>query len=105
MTKIDDGGPAFPRPFSGADATVDFSGFDNAQSGMSLLDYFAGQALVGHIAGWLVNDRVATEATSETVAGGYDDVMAYIAENVFDTAESMLAERAKRMSPPEQIQP
>jgi hypothetical protein len=50
MTNIDDGGPAFPRPMVG-------SGSSNAtseQDGMSLRDWFAGQALQGmfaHVAG------------------------------------------------------
>ena len=35
-----DGGPAFPRP----------SNLDDAQEGMSLRDWFAGQALTGLIA-------------------------------------------------------
>lgn len=47
--KIKDGGPAFPRPMSHdgdgprADAFV-------AQDGMSLRDWFAGQALIGTLA-------------------------------------------------------
>lgn len=42
MAEIDDGGPAFPRPMF---ANEDY--LDRGQDGMSLLDYFAGQALVG----------------------------------------------------------
>jgi hypothetical protein len=40
-----DGGPAFPYPRIDGRNT-----FDSAQNGMSLLDYFAGQALAGMLA-------------------------------------------------------
>lgn len=46
----DDGGPAFPRPSGEA---VDVEGnhfFPEAQSGMSLRDWFAGQAAIGYLA-------------------------------------------------------
>ena len=39
MSKENDGGPAFPKPPSSFTATV--------QNGMSLRDWFAGQAIVG----------------------------------------------------------
>jgi len=46
MTKRDDGGPAFPRaPFEFADKGLDWA--VREQSGMSLRDWFAGQALAG----------------------------------------------------------
>lgn len=44
MTKhIDDGGPAFPRTANDADRNADIY----SEIGMSLRDYFAGQALAG----------------------------------------------------------
>ena len=42
MSKINDGGAAFPRPQ--AETSI---GGNYEQDGMSLRDYFAGQALVG----------------------------------------------------------
>lgn len=48
--KTDDGGPAFPRPISEDRTHGDlFDGNDMvpAQNGMSLRDWFAGQALAG----------------------------------------------------------
>jgi hypothetical protein len=47
MSAINDGGPAFPRP-----ATKGSSGsiIRESQNGMTLRDYFAGQALAGQLA-------------------------------------------------------
>jgi hypothetical protein len=42
-TSINDGGPAFPRPVSHSDEGGTHFGF----TGMTLRDYFAGQALAG----------------------------------------------------------
>ncbi len=44
MVDINDGGPAFPRPFSEDKFNEDML---PSQRGMSLRDWFAGQALVG----------------------------------------------------------
>lgn len=41
--QIDDGGPAFPRPIAGL---VDGGVYYSADEGMSLRDWFAGQALI-----------------------------------------------------------
>ena len=46
MSKIETGGPAFPRPFH---ETVD-GNFSIAQTGMTLRDYFAAKALNGLLA-------------------------------------------------------
>lgn len=43
MSALNDGGPAFPAPASP-------SGLTDASPGMTLRDYFAGQALVGLLA-------------------------------------------------------
>ena len=48
MSKIETGGPAFPRPM--AETSL---GGNYEQDGMDLRDYFAGQAL----AGWPVTDH------------------------------------------------
>lgn len=68
MTKIYDGGPAFPIRLTDAIQA----------EGMSLLDYFAGQALGGSI--------ITTDEPQE------------LASHAYEVAEAMLAERAKRMS-------
>ena len=74
MTQPNDGGPAFPR--SGSD-------YVNAQEGMSLRDWFAGQAL----AGLMANPKMllAIESMKQDPA-----------TCAYDVAEFMMAERAKR---------
>lgn len=63
-----DNPPAFPLPETG---------ISHCQPGMTMLDYFAGQALL------VVNQSLDKRVT---------------AENAYDLAEYMLAERAKRRS-------
>lgn len=73
MLKIKNGGPAFPQnewSHSGGDG----------REGMSLRDWFAGQAL----AGMLANQR-----------GGLDPIAAH-AEHAYLYADAMLAEREKQ---------
>lgn len=71
MSERDDGGPAFPRPYSEDGA---------AQGGMSLRDWFAGQALAGHCA--------AAENGDDTTWGD-------LARWSYKTADALLAEREK----------
>jgi hypothetical protein len=47
QTKIDDGGPAFPQPETAHGNTV---GDQFGQGGLSMRDWFAGQALCGILA-------------------------------------------------------
>lgn len=70
-TEINDGGPAFPRPSSG--------GWGRPQEGMSLRDWFAGEAL----------PRVIAVAYS--VSGGASH--ADIAAESYRYADAMLAAR------------
>ena len=44
MSEHNQGGPAFPRPACFADGEV----LDGGDQGMTLLEYYAGQALMGH---------------------------------------------------------
>ena len=74
MTKPNDGGPAFPR--AGSD-------YVKAQVGMSLRDWFAGQALAGIMA----NARLVT-----VLAESKQDP----ASCAFEMAEFMMEERSKR---------
>lgn len=75
---MNDGGPAFPRPYSCQNIP--------AQRGMSLRDYFAGQAL----AGMLAANGVMEEATK---VGDQPQIgLAVVAYNI---ADAMIAERAK----------
>lgn len=69
MSKIDDGGPAFPTEPNTQ------SGF-YSHHGMSLRDWFAGQFIAGNISSTRFFDELAAEA--------------------YGMADAMLAERAKR---------
>lgn len=73
------GGPAFPRPLSTFTAPDDSNYTAIEQEGMTLRDYFAGQALVG-----LVANR-----DPEDPSPGLAAVWAYL------YADAMLAERDK----------
>lgn len=76
MSKRDDGGPAFPMDF----------GDSCEQYGMSMRDYFAGQALL--IAGCYamsIGDEFQPEATAREA----------VAQKAYQIADAMLAERDK----------
>jgi hypothetical protein len=85
MARRDDGGPAYPRP--GYYPDTELSDFEavrerlpsvtEPQDGMSLRDWFAGQALAG-------------EAASHT--GGQPST-ADLAERAYDIADAMLVRR------------
>lgn len=79
MTKIKNGGPAFPCPEVRLD---DRTGVVQACDGMSLRDWFAGQALV-HIANWTPNcDHSDTKSFQKAKA-----------EYAYGLADAMLAAR------------
>lgn len=72
MTEMkNDGGPAFPRPLAGSDAsgTVDFGA-----EGMSLRDWFAGQALAGICGDGIPGSHHQPERTASE-AYAYADAM------------------------------
>lgn len=79
MNKLNDGGPAFPFP------SDDGPGQFPPARGMSLRDWFAGQALAGILAGGF-----ADTIPHDDVNGGGD--AAFFA---YQYADAMLAERAK----------
>lgn len=59
-----DGGPAFPRHYSEDRSRLDSGGygtryFHDAQQGMSLRDWFAGQALTGLVADFWGDGKTA----------------------------------------------
>ena len=69
MTDNDDGGPAFPRPASSADVGY----VEPAEIGMSLRDWFAGQALAGIAATNILNAKLGREVA--TLAYAIADAM------------------------------
>lgn len=73
MSKTDDGGPAYP---SRLPKNRDQHLLDNINSGMTLRDWFAGQALAGIWA-------------CPTVNGDHQD----LADEAYKTADAMLAAR------------
>lgn len=81
MTTKDDGGPAFPQ-----DGTA-LKFPDYASAGMSLRDWFAGQALAG-----LIGDQ-SFRAYARSHAGKSGP--AIHAEAAYQVADAMLAERSK----------
>jgi len=76
---FDDSGPAFPTP------TVDMDGIKYPGcTGMSLRDWFAGQALAGLVSRW----HGSLRHDGEEAAGVYSGLS-------FMFADAMLAERSK----------
>lgn len=89
MNKIEDGGPAFPADNFAAQYCP----------GMSLRDWFAGQALAGLIEPFITasKDSVSLAATAD----GYSGNMAgYVAMKAYWFADAMLAVRAKATQEP-----
>jgi hypothetical protein len=82
VTKRDDGGPAFPRP----DWNGSWIGPDSF-SGMTLRDWFAGQAMLPAF-------LLALEAVKANPRGAKFDETD-LAEGAYKFADAMLAERSK----------
>lgn len=78
--KRDDGGPAFPRPMSG-------------QLGMSLRDYFAGQALRGLVHDILIEQHWEDVLLKQGLK--VEEFPAYCAHLCYVQADAMIAERSK----------
>lgn len=81
MAEPRDGGPAFPQPATAEGHAT------NTPPGMSLRDYFAGQALAG---------MVANSLTDEQVRATKSDPCAVVASWAYEYADAMLAARADR---------
>jgi hypothetical protein len=73
----DNGGAAFPRPFSAIHEDAMF----HAQSGMTLRDWFAGQALAGVLASWPEGEKVRPQV---------------VAPWAYEFADAMLAARGQQ---------
>lgn len=84
----DDGGPAFPRP-----AAEHSQGGHFEQSGMSLRDWFAGQALSGIAAGLCANTATLPgEPCFERAMGRF--VFDSATQDAYRIADAMLAARS-----------
>lgn len=83
MNSINDGGPAFPRPVSEIQGT---RVTHQSQTGMSLRDHFAGQALLGYMMSCSLHDQPHIWAPK-------------MAEYAYIQADAMLAARTKGPTP------
>lgn len=84
---INDGGPAYPQPATNEGHAVN-TPYGIAGGGMTLRDYFAGQALAG--------DFSAQNESAGCISNNFDDKL--IANRVslfYRFADAMLAEREK----------
>lgn len=83
MFQHNDGGPAFPTTL-----TADQNGVSETISGMTLLDWFAGQVLMGNL----------SYATINPMSGNWQENArdGEIAENCYDVAAAMIAEKRRR---------
>lgn len=79
MEKINDGGPAFPDLYQDS-----HSGAYQHHNGMSLRDYFAGQALSGLCANQDVKAMYKADIVDEQRAKGVDNSYAKIAYRLTD---------------------
>jgi hypothetical protein len=111
MSKIDNGGPAFPRPaFTTSDVTIqDFNGHAE-QDGMTLRDYFAAKAMNALIDGY---DHEARRASNPDSRTGFDDLphkdgssdatyAGQLADEAYLIADAMLAARNAKPKPDRQ---
>jgi len=101
MSKFDDGGPAFPQKVVRGIGTDNHTVYQ--RKGMSLLDYYAGQAIVGLALQWLkweCVDGMTTEDESLIVgdieSGDYSLVSGkQMAETAWMLATAMIAEKRR----------
>ncbi len=84
----DNGGPAFPRPYS-KDGDYTDSKRHHAQDGMTLRDYFAAKIMASTIA---VPEYMRAFASK---GKDFEQALAALAEDSYKAADAMLKERAK----------
>lgn len=90
-TKTNDGGPAFPTADSAENQNFPGIRNNHASPGMSLRDWFAGQALLGDLAS-------QSEATGEW-PNNNPDMDVKLAARCYRFADAMLAYRVKEDAP------
>ena len=94
-TPINDGGAAFPRPVSFSEE----GGTHRGTLGMTLRDYFAGQALAGFVGQWEKEiyeagvDEISNEKRSERVRAEW---IQRAANTSYGYADAMLAARERK---------
>ena len=93
MSDKPDGGPAFPLMYLSKGTKIEDGVLHiemKGDNGMSMRDYFAGQAL----AGFLANKELCENATGEADRTGSSVISVY-ALSVYAVADAMIAARAK----------
>lgn len=95
MNIINDGGAAFPRPVAEAEEFV-----NEAQRGMSLLDWYAGLAMKLTVR--LTRRKLPATSTDEEFAKFDPQCLAVDCARAYEVAAAMIAERTKRYSAGEQ---
>lgn len=99
-----DGGPAFPRPYSvdsrdGSGPNIDGDSPQDAEEGMSLRDYFAGQAIIAILTAKVDGQgftRHKHEITGETL--GNTTNLPQQAAAAYELADALLAARTKEQT-------
>ena len=98
-TPINDGGAAFPRPVSFSEE----GGTHRGTLGMTLRDYFAGQALAGFVGQWEKEiceagvDEISNEKRREGARADWIQRAAYTS---YGYADAMLAARERKEDAP-----
>ena len=98
-TPINDGGAAFPRPVSFSEE----GGTHRGTLGMTLRDYFAGQALAGFVGQWEKEiyeagvDEISNEKRSQRVRAEW---IQRAANTSYGYADAMLAARERKEDAP-----
>lgn len=94
--RIEDGGPAFPKPL---DPYPNAQGMESGSQGMSLRDWFAGQALAGLIAPLIAADpaAIARAAVADGFTGRFPE---YVAMRAYEQADAMLKARSNPKASP-----
>lgn len=92
--KSDDGGPAFPRPESEWEG-VHGKEYARNQKGMSILDWFAGQAMKSLVAKAPLLDREGEHGPKFDQAT-LDQFRRDMAVSAYDYAAAMVAEKRRR---------
>lgn len=89
MSKRDDGGAAYPRIGHNYDGPIGEESHP-PEAGMSLRDYFAGQALAGQTA----SDELA-QYIGNVAGDDFGAAAQMLAETAYEMADAMIAERNK----------
>lgn len=92
MAQINDGGPAFPLAYT--ETNEHGVQFPFTHPGMSMRDWFAGQALAGMVAG-AHGSEVSMSGLMDAAAEHGWPIHTVCAKAAYGYADAMLAERAK----------